>query len=205
LACILHANASDGGYQNGLAANKIITSGIGLATIPLDRFAGVRPIQNIKVNDDPQNSRRELTYCVPHRACSAANASVDRGVYSTVACKADSDCKLANSCNGEKVVCTTKGVCGAAACTKLGAGSEPGSIGCGLVCSCDDHAGTTACIGPQNDEQPGDGLGPLSIGQITFRARHIPATVCELLVNADTSSRGSSVAVEILDAKGYSA
>lgn len=192
-----------GGYSNGLALDKAVTSGIGLATIPLDRFAGVRPIQSIKVSDDSQDSRRELTFCAPHRACSAANGSVDHGVYSTVPCKVDLDCKLAQSCNGAKVVCTANGLCGAGTCTKSGAGSEPGSVGCGLVCQCDDHGGTTACIGPQNDDKPNAGIGPLSIGQVTFRPRPIQASVCELLVNADTQTPGSSVSVEILDSMGF--
>ena len=188
------------GYSNGLSFNKEITSGIGLATARLDRFAGVRAYQRIKVDSDPQDSRRELTFCVPKRPCSAANSSIDRGVYAPVPCKANADCAMAHTCNGQKVICTARGVCGAAVCTGAGAGSQPGTVGCGLVCQCNDHGGTTACIGPQNDKPaaPADD-GPLSVGQITFRPRLISAAVCELLINADTSGRGASLSVEILD------
>ena len=179
---------------HGLLPNQ---TGIGLATIPVDRFAGVRPMQHLHgPGHDSQDSRAEHTFCLAGRPCSTANGSVDRGQWDTVSCSSDSDCSMAKSCNGHKVVCA-KGKCGAAACTGSGSGVQPGTVGCGLLCRCTG----TSCIGPQNDKPPHPAT---RIGMVTFRARLIAANVCELLVNADTShGADSSVSVELLDTMGF--
>ena len=185
-----------GAYYHGLANADFLLrnqTAVGLATIPIDRFAGLRALPDPGLGQAPAAAP---TFCLPHRPCSAPNGSLDKGTWEPVSCESDSDCEQ-TTCNRQPVVCAA-GVCGAKTCTGAGAGAEPGSVACGVLCRCKQRATPGACVAPQKAGSPN------VYGQVTVRPRYISGgSSCELLVNADTSGAGAAVSIEVLDAMGF--
>ena len=64
-----------GAYYHGLANADHLSpnqTGVGLATIGLDRFAGLQALRAKGAGQEPISSR---TFCLPHRPCSAPNGT----------------------------------------------------------------------------------------------------------------------------------
>ena len=196
-----------GAYYHGLMnADHLLRNqtAVGLATIPVDRFAGLKALQEARMGQAP--TVEAPTFCLPNRPCSAPNGSMDKGTWETQPCKTDSDCPK-STCNGNPIACSG-GLCGANSCTGTGAGAKPGTVGCGVLCRCKEHATPGACVAPQAAGAP-----KTAYGQVTLRPRQISSSggvgrsgtsgTCELLVNADTTDPGSAVSVEILDLMGF--